>query len=128
MANILLIDDSDYQRGSVALIIKQLNHTVFEASDGRSGLNLILKQPLDCIFTDIHMPEMDGLTLLKALQDKDNKIPIIVLTADAKPETVGILRNLGAKGFLAKPAHEKNIIKILNALLNPKDTSKASNS
>lgn len=128
MAKILLIDDSDYQREAVALILKPTKHMVIQANNGRSGLNLIMKENPDCIFTDIHMPEMDGLTLLKELQDKGNKIPVIVLTADAKPETVEILRGLGARGFLAKPATENNILRIVDALLNGKTLKKTGSS
>jgi CheY-like chemotaxis protein len=120
MASILVVDDSEYQRNLVAHVLSRAEHKVYQASDGRSALHVLESQPMDCVFTDIHMPEMDGYLLLKSLKEKNICVPVIVLTADNKPETTQILRDLGAKGFMAKPVKEENLLKLLNAVLHPK--------
>jgi CheY-like chemotaxis protein len=120
MANILIVDDSEYQRNAVAHVLSRVEHKVYQASDGRAALHVLESQPMDCVLTDIHMPEMDGYLLLKCLKEKNIRVPVIVLTADNKPETMQILRDLGAKGFMAKPIKEENLLKLLHAVLHPK--------
>ncbi len=120
MANILIIDDSEYQRAAVAQVLTKAQHKVFQAGHGRSALQVLETQPMDCVFTDIHMPEMDGFLFLKSLQERNIRVPVIVLTADCKPETTQILRELGAKGFMSKPIKEENLLKLLHAVLQPK--------
>ena len=82
MATILSIDDSALQRGWITDILKDLGHDVLEAVDGLDGLKVIEATPPDCIFLDLLMPNMDGISFLKEYQKKDWEMPVIVLTAD----------------------------------------------
>ena len=94
-------------------------HTVFLAQDGRSGLELARKQLPDIVVTDYMMPEMDGLSLTKALKSDEltAHIPVVMLTAKARAEDRVSAREGGADVYLQKPFSPKELRAVINQLL-----------
>ena len=85
-------------------------YEVIEASNGKETMEMILAQSPDCLLLDLVMPEMDGFGVLKAIQEKDLSIPVVVVSADIQDTSRAKCHELGAVGFLNKPANEDEII------------------
>ena len=105
MANnkILVIDDERAIRNTLKEILEFENYNVTLAEDGRQGLTLAQDQAFDLIFSDIKMPEMDGMELLTALREAEIDCPIVMISGHGNIETaVEAIRN-GAFDFIVKP-------------------------
>lgn len=83
MAKILLVEDSPEVSLSVREILKNAGHTVSEAQNGAVGLAAIKSGSFDLVVSDIWMPEMDGIALLKQLRSSGNNIPVVVISGGA---------------------------------------------
>ena len=116
---ILLIEDEESVRQMVTKILLKNNFGVREAVDGLDGLRQIDVQHPDLIITDVMMPNLDGLTLVKALKrHKETKaIPVIFLTAkgDARSMIEGI--NVGAKYYVPKPFQMDDLLSKVGKVL-----------
>ncbi len=117
MANILVIDDEKSIRRSLKEILEFENHTVDEAEDGAIGYNLALKNNYDVILSDIKMPKLDGLELLKKLNESTVLSSVIMMSGHGSIETaVGALKS-GAYDYLAKPIDlNRLLVTVRNAL------------
>lgn len=117
MALILVVEDSSFQRKIIAKILEQAGHETLTAENGRQGLEVLATNTPDCIFCDLLMPEMDGFAFLEALKEKNVQIPVVNLTSDIQDTVKQKCLDLGAKGFLNKPAQETRILEMLNSVL-----------
>jgi two-component system, chemotaxis family, chemotaxis protein CheY len=88
MAKILVVDDSVTMRQMVSLTLEKAGHTVHIADSGISALKLTDKERFDLVITDINMPGMGGLELIKELRMRQamRTKPILVLTTESDPE------------------------------------------
>jgi len=101
--NILVVEDEPDLREILAFVLKDIGYNVFEAENGEVGLKVCQNQKIDAIISDIRMPKVDGVQLLKSMREKSPEIPIIFLVtgyADIKESEV---YKLGANAFLNKP-------------------------
>ena len=119
MTRILIVDDSLFQRRIISAPLKVEGFDVFEAVNGKDGLEKIWEQKPDLILMDILMPEMDGLEVLKNLQESHNTIPVIMLTSDVQDSTRDECLQHGAKAFVNKPVKAEDLIPIIKSLLPP---------
>jgi CheY-like chemotaxis protein len=103
MAKILIVDDSTLSRSMAAKALKDLGHEVVEAADGSEGIQAFENQHFDCLVTDLLMPIVDGHELLTRVRAADERIPIIVLTADIQSSTREMCSQLAISAFLNKP-------------------------
>jgi two-component system response regulator (stage 0 sporulation protein F) len=103
MAKILVIDDERPIRSLLRAALEGDNHQVFEAANGRLGLELYRERCVDLIITDLVMPEMNGLDLISELT-KSARVKIIAMTGDADATNrLMTARLLGARQILRKP-------------------------
>jgi DNA-binding NtrC family response regulator len=101
---VLVVDDEDYQRQLLADIVAALGFAVATARDGQEAMELQANSPADVIVTDLMMPKVDGLGLLRGLQAVGDTTPAIVLTAFGNIErAISIVHDLKAFWFLEKP-------------------------
>ncbi len=110
MARILIIDDSSFQRGIIRKTLVQAGYETVEAKNGREGLLQAHDPAPDLILLDLVMPEMDGFAVLKELQKQQNRVPVVVVTADIQEITREQCLALGAAGFLNKPVKTEDLI------------------
>lgn len=118
--NLLVVDDSKMARKIIAVSLRNEKHIkVYEASSGLEALEQLLGTPVDLIFTDINMPNMDGLEFIRRCKENEQlkDIPIIVLTTEDGIEDRDRALSLGATGYVTKPLEREDIVKIINATL-----------
>ena len=100
---ILVCDDEKLIRASLEEHLRSEGYEVSQAEDGGQALKLIEEAPPDALIIDLKMPKMDGLSVLKALRDKEISLPTIVITARAGFDAAVDAIRLGAEGYMQKP-------------------------
>ncbi|MCP4449244.1 MAG: response regulator [Myxococcales bacterium] len=105
MAQILVIDDSATMRQLLSTTLVEAGHQVVLAKDGMEALAIAQGSTPEVVMTDINMPRMDGLTLIKKLRAMPayKRIPIIVLTTEIDSKKKQIAKMAGATGWVTKP-------------------------
>ena len=103
MAKILVIDDERAIRNTLKEILEFENYAVEVAENGRSGLEMALGTSYDLIFSDIKMPEMDGIELLTALREAEVESPVVMISGHGNIETAVDCIKRGASDFIEKP-------------------------
>ena len=103
-AHILVVDDDAVQRSDLAEIVKSLGYEVSTAANGREALSVLASSPAHAILTDLVMPHMDGVALLKELAARGDSTPTIVLTGfGSLDQAISFVHDLKAFWFLEKP-------------------------
>lgn len=118
--NLLIVDDSRMVRKIISVSLKGENYSLYEASSGLEALDKLTETPIDLIFTDINMPNMDGLEFIKRCKEDEmfKDIPIVVITTEDGIEDRDRALGLGAEGFVSKPLDRESIISITNSVLS----------
>lgn len=124
--NVLIVDDSRSMR---KVIIKTLHLSGFavgeciEAGNGREALELLDNHWIDLILSDIHMPEMDGFALLRALRERgiSADLPIVFITTEWDEARLKEAVALGAKGYIRKPFRPEEIRALLAQIMGETD-------
>ena len=119
---ILIIDDANTMRKIVGRSLRQAGldfDEVFEAGDGQEALNLLATQKVDLILSDINMPNMDGITLIKELRALPayNFIPILTLTTENSTEKKQQGKIAGATGWIVKPFDPDHLLSTVRRVL-----------
>ncbi len=119
MPRILAVDDSGTMRQMVSTTLKEAGHQVVEAADGQAGLEAAQKQPFDLVITDINMPRMDGLELIKQLRALPGFRfkPILCLTTETRQDKKQQARANGATGWLVKPFKPEQLLQTVQKVL-----------
>ncbi len=117
MAKILIIDDERSIRNTMKDILEFEKHKVSLAENGRAGLDVALSNSFDLIFSDIKMPEMDGIEFLEQLKSKDVDTPVVMISGHGSIETAVECIKKGAFDFIEKPVDlNRLLITVRNAL------------
>ena len=103
MSRILVVDDKEMMRDSVATILGRRGHTVVTASGGEPALEKITSKRPDAVVTDLQMPGMSGLQLLNAIRGIDQDLPVVFMTAYGSVETAVEAMREGAFDYVTKP-------------------------
>lgn len=113
---ILTIDDSKTMRDMLMLILSNSGFDVLQAVDGQDGINVLERESVDVVITDINMPKMDGYAVLEHLrrQSQYDATPILVLTTESDDEKKERARGLGATGFIVKPFNPTSLIDVIH--------------
>lgn len=113
---ILSVDDSKTMRDMVSFTLKRAGFEVVVAEDGVKALALLENTSVDVIITDINMPNMDGVTLVKHLraQEKFKSTPILILTTEGSEDKKQQGRDAGATGWVVKPFAPEKLLQVIN--------------
>jgi two-component system, chemotaxis family, chemotaxis protein CheY len=117
--NILISDDSVAMRQMLTLTLADASYHVTEADNGQQALELAKSQSFDLIITDVNMPLLDGLSLvreLRALPEYQFK-PILLLTTETDPEKKKKAKTAGATGWIIKPFDPDKLLAAIRKVL-----------
>ena len=113
---ILTIDDSRTIRDMLHLTLSEAGYEVLQAVDGQHGIEVLGKERVDLVITDINMPKMDGYAVIRHMRDHDEHkaTPVLVLTTESEAEKRNIAREAGATGWMVKPFDPERLIATVN--------------
>jgi DNA-binding NtrC family response regulator len=103
MSTILIVDDKSSMRKVLHQTLEGDPHQILEAEDGEKALEIVKTKHVDVIITDIKMPKVDGMTLLRMIKELDSEIVVIIMTAYGTIETAVEAMKLGAYDYVTKP-------------------------
>jgi two-component system nitrogen regulation response regulator NtrX len=117
MHNILIVDDEDGIRDSLAGILADEGYSTSSVGSGEACFELLRKAPFDVVLLDIWLPGIDGLETLERIREFDNPPEVIMISGHGTIETAVRATKLGAYDFLEKPLSlEKTLILVKNAI------------
>ncbi len=137
MSKILLVDDEQSMRDFLSIMLKKEGHDVVAAVSGEDALKAVQTEIFDLVISDVKMPRMDGINVLKTVKDISPESVVIMITAYATAETAVEAMKLGAYDYITKPfkvdeirliiqkALEKRHLRKENVLLKREMESKA---
>lgn len=114
---VLVVDDDKKIRTLLLDTLSALGYKTIGARDGEEALALLEKQKPDVVISDIKMPKLSGLSLLRNIKDKDPKIPVLMITGYNFTYTKDQALDSGADGFLAKPFRISKIEELMQSVL-----------
>lgn len=109
-ANLLIVDDEQNIRRSLALILNGAGFRTFDAATGEDALQRLEKGDLDAIFLDVNLPGIDGLEVLRRIRENDQQIPVVMISGHATIERAVEATRLGAFDFVEKPFSRDRIL------------------
>ena len=119
MKKIMTVDDSATIRQMVALTLRDAGYEVLEAVDGRDALERLAKESVDMLITDLNMPNLDGVGLIREVraQPANRFIPIIMLTTESHDSKKQEGKAAGASGWIVKPFKPEQLLGVVRMVL-----------
>jgi two-component system chemotaxis response regulator CheY len=119
MKKILAVDDSPSVRQMVKFTLSGAGYEVVEATDGADGLVKARAGSHDMVVTDLNMPVMDGLGLIRALRQMPayRGVPILFLTTESDPRKKQEAKAAGATGWITKPFQQDQLVAVVRKVL-----------
>ena len=116
---ILAVDDSPSVRQMVKLSLSGAGYDIVEAGDGAEGLSKARASTLDMVVTDLNMPVMNGLGLIRELRKLPayRGVPILFLTTESDPEMKQQAKAAGATGWITKPFQQDQLVALVKKVL-----------
>lgn len=120
--NVLLVDDSSTMRKIIGRSLRQAGidfDNIFEAGDGLEALEVLEKEKVDIVLSDINMPNMDGISFLREKASRANmkNIPVLMISTETGEDIIGEAKSLGAVGAIKKPFTPDKVNEVLGPLL-----------
>ncbi|MGH8295407.1 MAG: response regulator [Steroidobacteraceae bacterium] len=116
---ILVVDDAALARAYYRSTLESAGFRVEEAFNGLEALEALLGSPVDLLIVDINMPQMDGLSFLKLLRQKESplaSIPALVTSTEAAEADFAAARAAGANYYLVKPVERERLVELARML------------
>jgi len=119
MSNILVVDDSSTMRKIIAMHLQKSGlkiSRILSAEHGRAALEVLAKESVDLVLTDMNMPEMGGLALIDALRQPDSEhceLPVVVVSTESESGLVKEALRIGATEYVQKPFTAEQLATIL---------------
>ena len=115
----LVVDDSTSMRQMVSFTLKESGFDVIEAGNGKEALQNVDGKSVTVVVTDLNMPEMDGMTLIKELRAKSEYkfTPILMLTTESQDSKKQEGRAAGATGWIVKPFNPEQLMQVIKKVV-----------
>ena len=117
MFSILVCEDDFAIKTMISTKLKQENYSVYTVQNGQEALNLMEKQQIDLVISDIMMPEMDGYEFVQTLRETKYTLPILMITAKSQLESLEEAFKLGVDDYMVKPLRLEELVLRVKALL-----------
>ena len=119
MKNILIVDDSESIRELVSLTLESAGYKVDKGSDGIEAVQLLDGREISLVITDLNMPNMDGIQLIREIRKKDHysTIPILMLTTESQQVKKDEAKAAGATGWIVKPFVQEKLLEVVKKVI-----------
>ncbi len=119
MKTVLLVDDSTTLLMSIKAILEKAGYAVQTATGGDAALKLLATMKPNLMITDLNMPGMDGITLIKEVKKLPSCrfMPVLVMTTESQQQKRTDARAAGATGWLVKPVKPEELVEVLKKLI-----------
>ncbi len=119
---VLVVDDSDSILHMMRDVLSGIGFEIVTAKDGREAAKIYTEKKKErirfsLIITDVHMPNVDGLQLIKKLRQVDKFVPILMMTTDGTNKTISEGKKLGASGWAHKPVNRDKLVATIKKLV-----------
>lgn len=116
---IMIVDDSATMRQMLNFTLSEASYEPVEASNGQEALDILANEQVDMLITDLNMPEVDGLSLIRKVRTmKPYKyIPILMLTTESQTEKKMEGKSAGATGWIVKPFTPQQLLSVVEKIL-----------
>ena len=117
-SSILVVDDEPALAGAVAEFLQDEGYRTAVARDGRTAFEIAMRAPPDLVLTDMHMPQLDGIGLVRRLRATGHSVPVVVMSA--------VYADIGIPGvhFVAKPFDLDHLLAIVRAALDDRASAR----
>ncbi len=122
--DILIVDDEQSLREMLAILLEREGYHVVQAENGIKALEVTERSEFDLIITDMKMPELGGLDLLRQLRERDNDVTVLMMTAFSSTEDAVEAMKLGAYDYITKPFKNDEIRLVIKNALERKNLQK----
>src|SRR3954469_22766224 len=122
---VLIVDDEPNLRKILAAQLSRDGYDVLTADDGEQGLSMLREHHIDMVITDLKMPKVDGMTLLREALREEPDLPIVMITAHGTVDTAVEALKLGAFDYLTKPFDKDEVRQVVAKALKTKELSGA---
>ena len=118
---IMVVDDSASIRMVVGIALRGAGYEVIEAQDGKDALAKLTGQKIHLIISDVNMPNMEGITLVKEIKQKDDYkfTPIIMITTESQDDMKAQGQAAGARAWVVKPFQPAQMLAAVSKLIAP---------
>ena len=118
--SVLIVDDSATMRNMIKAVTDDMGFESITAQDGEKALKILGEKVVDIIITDINMPNMDGIELIKHLREQKNSkfTPILVITTEGGSNVKEAGKKAGASGWIVKPFNPDSLKAAITKLAN----------
>lgn len=116
---VLIVDDSESIREAVSFTLESAAYEVERAIDGLDALDKLTKSSFQLVITDLHMPNLDGIGLIKEIraQEQFKFLPILFLTTESQGTKKEEARTAGATGWVVKPFVPEKLVSVVQKLI-----------
>ena len=116
---ILIVDDSESIREVVSFTLENAGYNIIVADDGQNALKHFDGQTIDLLLTDLHMPNMNGIELIREVRKIDDytRIPILFLTTESQRDKKMEAKEAGATGWIIKPFVPAKLLAAINKVM-----------
>jgi DNA-binding NtrC family response regulator len=110
MATVLVVDDNAEHGQALAKIFERAGYRVSTAGDGEEALRALVERPFDLILTDLRMPRMNGLDLLRNIRALNPDVPVLIITAFGEWTSYIEAMDCGCVDYLSKPVRRDDVL------------------
>lgn len=115
--SVLIVEDEPHLRDALRLILEDRGFTVATAATGGAGVELARRGHFGLVITDLRLPDMTGLDVLRAVRELNPRASMILTTSYGSPEIFAEARSLGASAILDKPFSPSQLLHLIDATL-----------
>ena len=119
---VMIVDDEEIIRGLLAQILIGEGYEVVTASGGREAIEVLARERFDAVITDMLMPDVNGIEVVRAAKRIDPRYPVMVMTGYPSAQAAEDLRSLGVSDYVAKPFDVDQIIADVAKLVQTRGT------
>ncbi|WP_158971496.1 ATP-binding protein [Paraglaciecola sp. L3A3] len=115
---VLVVDDDSNQRQLMNDLLKPLGFAVLQAADARTGMGILANNEINLVILDVRMPEIDGWTMAKQIREDGYKMPVLMISANARDAETNLAADGNHNGYMAKPVNLDALLGKIGALLS----------